>query len=272
MQKYTSLQLIGRGSTGKVYRAQRCSDAQVVALKLMTAMDDDMLNCRRQEFEVLRGLSHPNIVQGLEFFSFPGSAVVVLSYHPGSTLTKAVQEAEGACLPEWQAQHLFCKLLSAIDYLHQRQIAHRDLKSDNVLVSEDVRELTLADFSTASVASAGESLTMTGTQEWSAPEVLDWEATPDEKNDIWGAGLCLNFMLAGELPRRMVDFSSVRAFADAARRDPTSFSGAKWKCLTPACQMALTQCLMISKDHRPTACAILQSMWCLSTICPEDSH
>ncbi|CAE7829110.1 STK36 [Symbiodinium sp. CCMP2592] len=176
MQKYTALQLIGRGSTGKVYRAQRCSDAQVVALKLMTAMDDDMLNCRRQEFEVLRGLSHPNIVQGLEFFSFPGSAVVVLSYHPGSTLTKAVQEAQGACLPEWQAQHLFCKLLSAIDYLHQRQIVHRDLKSDNVLVSEDVRELTLADFSTASVAAAGESLTMTGTQEWSAPEVLDWEA------------------------------------------------------------------------------------------------
>ncbi|CAE6923868.1 STK36 [Symbiodinium sp. KB8] len=99
MQKYTALQLIGRGATGKVYRAQRCADSQVVALKLMTAMDDDMLNCRRQEFEVLRGLSHPNIVQGLEFFSFPGSAVVVLSYHPGSTLTKAVQEAEGACLP-----------------------------------------------------------------------------------------------------------------------------------------------------------------------------
>ncbi|CAE7872999.1 CIPK29, partial [Symbiodinium microadriaticum] len=73
---------------------------------------------------------------------------------------------------------------------------------DNVLVSEDVRDLTLADFSTASVASAGESLTMTGTQEWSAPEVLDWENTPDEKNDIWGAGLCLNFMLAGDLPRR----------------------------------------------------------------------
>ncbi|OLP74688.1 Serine/threonine-protein kinase 36, partial [Symbiodinium microadriaticum] len=132
-ENYDLLEKIGRGSSGQVFRARRKADEKEVALKVMSATSPDVVASRRAEFEILSHLSHPNIVQGLDFFCSGSTAVIALSYHSGSTLSRAVRDSASSCLMEADSKRLFRKLISAVSYLHEHRIVHRDVKADNIL-------------------------------------------------------------------------------------------------------------------------------------------
>jgi len=258
--QYSILESIGRGSSGFVYRAKRKEDGREVALKCMSAPSDDVLISRRSEFEILRRLDHPNIVQCFDFISTEYSAVIALSYHAGNTLLRAVKDSPESCFTERVSQRLFRMLLSAIDYLHQLRIVHRDVKPENVLVSADLQDLHLADFNTARALLEGGSLTMTGTIEYSAPEVLQGES-PSEQHDIWGAGLCLHWMLIGMLPLYVAGFPSVEAFAAAVCNNPVTCESYAWKGISQECRHVVRLCLTIPKDLRCAAMTLLALSW-----------
>jgi len=118
---------------------------------------------------------------------------------------------------ELEAAKCFMQIMDAIQYLHSQGIVHRDIKAQNLLVSASLDDLRVIDFNTARRLEEGGSLTMTGTHEWSAPEVL-LGSSPSDCSDIWGTGLCLYFMLQGKLPYRMCAYSSADCFAQAVAK------------------------------------------------------
>ncbi|CAE8691554.1 unnamed protein product, partial [Polarella glacialis] len=202
-EKYEILETIGQGSTGVVYRGRRKADGAEVALKTMQALDEEMIRLRREEYDTLLKLKHPHIIQAFDFFTDAKChAVLVLEFFKGLSLSEAVKaETKGHHgLPENTAQALFRMLLQATDYLHSHRIVHRDIKGDNVLLSPDLTDLRLSDFNTARCLMDGGALTMTGTTDYSAPEILEGGESPSEGGDIWSAGLCLHLMLTGKLP------------------------------------------------------------------------
>jgi len=136
-------EVIGRGATAMVFRA-RSQDGRQVALKhlAMRAEDEDRISIARKEYETLCSVKHPNII-GVEGFQVgPHGVVLVLEYFKGSTLTSL---ASGSAFAEGAAKTLFWQLAGAVAHLHSLLIVHRDVKADNVLVSQDLLDLRLVE-------------------------------------------------------------------------------------------------------------------------------
>lgn len=87
---------------------------------------------RTKEFEIMKGVCHPNLVQALDYFQHPCGSALVLSYIPSVTLTAAVRSTthkhttSTTFLSEGKAKSLFRMLLDALSYLHHRRIIHSD--------------------------------------------------------------------------------------------------------------------------------------------------
>eukprot|EP00439_Symbiodinium_sp_Y106_P018444 s3171_g2.t1 len=219
-----------------------------------------MIQMRRSEYQILRDLGHPNIVRALDFFCSARTAVLVLSYHPGGgsgTLSQAIRASSCSRFSEEVAKPLCRMLFAAVDYLHQHRIVHRDVKADNIL---DLSDLHLADFNTARSLLDGGSLTMTGTVEYSAPEVLAGES-PSELHDIWGAGLCMHMMLTGSLPRRPTKYPSLAAFHEAVTSKPVDCQGVEWSDVSQDAKDTVRRCLAVSREERPAAMTVLKMPW-----------
>jgi len=161
--KYSLLEKLGQGSTGVVRRATRTADGKVVALKMMRTLDTEHEIIMQKEFDLLRGITHPNIIQTYDFLKTESSLVLVLEFFSGVSLSKTVRHAPGHHLEEQDAKRLTNMLLQAVDYMHRRRIIHRDVKAANILVSQDLQKLKLIDFNTGQQVMEGGALTMTGT-------------------------------------------------------------------------------------------------------------
>ncbi|CAK9021924.1 unnamed protein product [Durusdinium trenchii] len=253
---YEMVEVLGKGSVGKVLRATRLSDGLDVAVKAMDARDEQQVRERRREFEILNRLNHPNLVYAWDFIECELKVAMILSYHPGSTLDVMVKSLPERCFGEEVAQKLFFMLMSAIKYLHDHHVVHRDIKAENIIIAMDHQDLHLADFNVAKDLQEGGALTMTGTLQYSAPEVLDG-FSPSHGQDIWGAGLCLHVMVAGRLPHRMTD--SLEHFAATMRRNPIRWSS--WSHISDAGKDTVRQCLCVEELKRPTASQILELPW-----------
>ena len=204
-------------------------------------------------------LNHPHLVKALDFWQTGFEAAVVLSYHAGQALDVAVKDQT---FSEGTSRTLFYQLISAVSYLHEQGVLHRDVKAENILVSPDHQKVYLADFNTAKALQDGGALTMTGTMEYAAPEVLDGNS-PSYGQDVWGCGLCLHVMLTGRLPRRLHNFRSLEAFAAAQRSCPINWQHHQWNVCTAACKEVIIQCLCVKETSRPSAAEILTMRWVL---------
>eukprot|EP00913_Durusdinium_trenchii_P016751 g15745.t1 len=131
-----------------------------------------------EEYEVLRRLQHPHIVQALDFLSVGRMAIVVMSYHEGHTLD------ENGCFAESKSQKLFWQLMTAVEYMHSKRVLHRDIKAENLLSLELRRRDRQWSCGTGGMGEDGGSYTMTGTLEYAAPEVLDGESPSEQQERL----------------------------------------------------------------------------------------
>jgi len=259
LEKYELIRSLGQGSCGVVHLAKRKQDGEEVALKVMRLYDEEMLNIARHEYEILKELRHPCIIQAMDFFAFPRGAVLVLEHFPGVTLEAAVRARPQQHFTEELAHSFFQPLMGAVHYLHSNNIIHRDIKAENVLVVLELRELRLVDFNTARLTLDG-ALTMTGTADYLPPEVLLGDAH-SQASDVWAAGLCLFFMLTGALPALRVSFPSHAEFGRAWLDRGCDLEEIKPLDLTAECEEVVRQCLEADVHERPNARAILEFPW-----------
>jgi len=244
---YDVFEVIGKGSTGKVYRACRRKDGEQVALKVVSTVNDDgQAMIAKAEFSLLQRMSHPSIVRALEFFEVPGNAVLVLTLFDGSPLSVTVKREHR--LSEETARKLFVQLLQALDYLHQNRIVHRDVKPANVLISHNLTDLKLIDFNIGRYLPEGGALSPECTRSYAAPEVKNGRA-PGEASDIWGAGLCLCMMLFGHCPPASV------------RDSHAALDGLDLSSVSEPAVATLRQCLVVEHSMRPAATTLLQMPW-----------
>jgi tetratricopeptide (TPR) repeat protein len=214
--RYRLLDLIGEGGMGSVYRAEDRLHGRLVALKRVNLMTDDdpapavapqpadgkaespshgLRLALAQEFKFLASLRHPNIVSVLDYgFDQSRRPYFVMELLPApKTITEAGTFAEQRVRVAYLAQ-----MLQALAYLHRRGILHRDLKPDNVLVSEN--RVRLLDFGlSANAAEIKPNDFLSGTYQYLAPEVLDGQR-PSYQSDLFAVGVIAYEMFSGNYP------------------------------------------------------------------------
>lgn len=200
-KSYSHFDKIGGGSTSIVYRAVRRIDDRPVVLKVMRNVDPESASVVQREYEILKSIKHPNIIEAVDFVQSVACLALVLEAFDGRTLREAVRGLPERGLPSPGALRLALQLLRAVGHLHGLGIVHRDVKAENVLVSADLERLKLTDFNTARSILEGHAISPTGTYAYIAPEVQQGEPFSAQA-DVWAVGLCLHFMLHGRLPAR----------------------------------------------------------------------
>lgn len=258
--RYELLETLGRGSTSSVRRAVRRSDGLVVALKTTHTGLDDMVPVARREFELLKRVSHPNIVRVLDFVAGDGQASMVMDFLACRGLDKVVPAAPGRRLEEARARLLGMQLLGAVEYLHGQGIHHRDLKPENAMISHDLKTLTLVDFNSACESAAASEDFPPSTLLYAAPEVV-LRGACTYAGDVWAVALSIFWMLSGRLPqgREREGFSMIEF--EVVATGEVGFAGKRWATISRAAKLFLERCLALDAASRPTAQNAMLDAW-----------
>jgi eukaryotic-like serine/threonine-protein kinase len=196
---------VARGGMATVYEATDLRLDRLCALKVMHAGlgdDDDFAGRFVREARSAARLSHPNVVSVFDQGDDEGTLFLAMEYVPGHTLRDVIRSR--APIPPRQALALLDPVLSALGSAHQAGMIHRDVKPENVLLSDDDRVVKVADFGLARAVSAETQHTATGgvligTVSYLSPElVVDGRA--DARSDVYAAGVVLYEMLTGHKP------------------------------------------------------------------------
>ncbi len=202
---YTKSRLLGQGMNGAVYEISHKITGDRFAGKSVSkiSMNNRALRDLRNEISLLKGLDHPHIVKLYEVFEDAKSIWLVLELCSGGELFDSLADCESGAYTEREAATKFHQMLSAVAYLHEHGVVHRDLKLENyILVDKKPKApLKLIDFGLSAKLSDALGITgIVGTSYYIAPEVLDRNIKCGLECDIWSLGVLLFMMLTGMPP------------------------------------------------------------------------
>ena len=200
--RYQLEKTIGTGGMAKVWLAHDRLLDRRVAVKILAdryASDPGFVERFRREASAAAGLSHPNIVTVYDRGETDGSYYIVMEHLPGPDLKEIVRQ-RGKLAPR-QAVDAALQILAALSAAHRRNVIHRDIKPQNVLVAED-GHLKVTDFG---IARAGDDAGMTevgsviGTAQYLSPEQARGEDVTTA-SDCYSTGIVLYELLTGRVP------------------------------------------------------------------------
>ena len=220
---YTILKTIGQGGFGITYLAERDADSAQVVIKenlpfqfcyrnsydstvvSRPSFGDDFewaLKRFIEEAQLLAKLSHPGIVKVLQAFKALGTAYYVMPFVGGNSLDKAAKP-EGKELYVY-VRNVLCKMLDALDYLHQHNLLHRDIKPGNILMTEDGNPV-LIDFGTARALVSECSQTRIESPGYTPFEQVQSKGNTGAWTDLYALGATCYKIITGATPPPSVD-------------------------------------------------------------------
>eukprot|EP00928_Gymnodinium_smaydae_P010908 TRINITY_DN14110_c0_g1_i1.p1 TRINITY_DN14110_c0_g1~~TRINITY_DN14110_c0_g1_i1.p1 ORF type:complete len:384 (-),score=44.80 TRINITY_DN14110_c0_g1_i1:52-1203(-) len=245
---------LGAGSSSMVYKAVRRSDGKLVALKKCHDSDDDeKKKSLEREYELMRNLVHATVLRTWDFHKFTYAACICVEFCPDGDLHSYV-EKKGA-FGEVDTRMLGEQLLSGVNYMHAKRVVHRDIKPQNVLLTEGASEIRIADFGSAKQIGfdgCSAMLTDRGTGIYSAPELL-FGGVWNERIDIWGCGHCLFHMVQAALPFDAQD-AEVKACLKKGFLPPIEWR----KGVDELTRNLVERCLVVDPFRRPPLLELLQ--------------
>ncbi|KAM7369333.1 hypothetical protein PAMP_013608 [Pampus punctatissimus] len=202
---------IGYGTFSRVKLAFHALTKDKVALKILdrTRLDAHTQRLLSREIGSMESLQHPNVVRLYEVVETPSRLFLVLEYAGGGDLHNKICN-EGK-LSENTSKITFAQILSAIKYMHNMSIIHRDLKAENVLFTSSGC-VKVADFGFSTrVSNRSDALdTFCGSPPYAAPELFRDECYQGPPVDVWAMGVLLFFMVTGTMPFRAETMGKLR--------------------------------------------------------------
>ncbi|HXQ39113.1 MAG TPA: serine/threonine-protein kinase, partial [Anaerolineales bacterium] len=201
--QYQIIKPIGQGGMAKIYLAYQPSVKREVAIKVLSPAFQEkgsFLKQFSQEVEVIAHLQHPQIIPVYDFGEQDDEMYIVMAYIRGGSLADRIDKASKG-LPDQDTIRLLELIAEGLDFAHSKEIVHRDLKSNNILIDENNHPY-IADFGLAKLTEGKLELTntmMTGTAAYMAPEIAQ-TGKSTKRADIYALGIILFEMLTGSLP------------------------------------------------------------------------
>ncbi|XP_072547009.1 testis-specific serine/threonine-protein kinase 6-like [Salminus brasiliensis] len=248
---------IGQGSFGTVKLAKSKRFEKQVAIKVLDlrlATPSFVRKFLPREIAILRRIRHPHIIQVHEIFKVPSKQVYIVMEAAVMDLQEKLQQS--CYIRSSQAKKWFSQLLSAVVYLHQQDIVHRDLKCENVLLTAE-NQVKLTDFGFGRFSRGFPQLSETYccTRQYAAPEVLMRKPYDPKKSDVWSLGVILYAMVTGSMPFK---YQGCRRLLQAQSKP----------LVYPCCIKVQKQCrnlisymLHFDPATRPTATEVAQHPW-----------
>ena len=203
--KYRIKGELGRGGMGAVYLAEQPGLGREVAIKELihsAAADPVALQRFLQEAQVMARTSHPNLVQVHDLELMGGANYIILEFVRGKSLREWLTRGP---IPPPQVFAVMHGVLQALDYAHKHAVVHRDMKPENVLISDEGM-VKVADFGiarltddTAVGGTATKTGTTVGTPQYMSPEQVA-SSKVDGRSDIYSAGIMFYELVAGQPP------------------------------------------------------------------------
>ncbi|XP_056139478.1 serine/threonine-protein kinase SIK3 homolog isoform X1 [Lampris incognitus] len=191
---------IGKGNFAVVKLATHIITKAKVAIKIVdkTQLDDENLKKIFREVQIMKMLRHPHIIRLYQVMDTERMIYLVTEYASGGEIFDHLV-AHGR-MAEKDARKKFKQIVAAVHFCHCRNIVHRDLKAENLLLDHNLN-IKIADFGFSNLFSRGQLLkTWCGSPPYAAPELFEGKEYDGPKVDIWSLGVVLYVLVCGALP------------------------------------------------------------------------
>lgn len=251
---YKILKCIGSGGMGELYLAERENGERVAIKKPYMQNGEDEIFIKRFQHEAIigMGLENRGIVKIFDYSADPKEPFICMEYLEGETLAELLKRSK---LTVEEAIHYTLEILKPLQYAHEMNVIHRDIKPTNIMICNN-GQLKLMDFGIAknsSLTALTATDTMLGTPNYTAPEQID-SKNIDARADLYSVGIIMYEMLTGVLP--FMDEDPIKVVMQKLRGEVTEISK-----LLPNLDPKIAEIIMklISKEpqNRPKSAKIL---------------
>ncbi|CAF1066745.1 unnamed protein product [Adineta ricciae] len=252
--KYRFVKTIGKGNFAKVKLAKHIPTGREVAIKIIdkAQLNPTSLQKLFREVKIMKGLDHPNIVKLFEVIETEKTLYLVMEYASGGEVFDYLV-AHGR-MKEKEARSKFRQIVSAVQYLHQKHIVHRDLKAENLLLDSELN-IKIADFGFSNEFTPGNKLdTFCGSPPYAAPELFQGKKYDGPEVDVWSLGVILYTLVSGSLP---FDGQNLKELRERVLRG-------KYRIpfyMSTDCETLLKKFLVLNPARRAALEAIMKDKW-----------
>ena len=263
-KKYITQKLLGVGTYGQVFLVQNKYTKEYFAMKEIPKTSEDLLSDNEimDEIEILKNLDHPDIVRITEFYNTENSYYLINEYCKYGELYEQVKNE----FSETQIAVMFRQILSGIAYLHSNNIIHRDLKLENILISDIEKSITtnedlflvkIIDFGTAKIFDKNKMpRAIVGSIYYIAPEVILKKY--GKECDMWSLGVILYMFIVGHAP---FDGRSNRDIMEKIKGGKYLKNEKRWKKASNEVKDLINKLLVLEPEKRLTAFEALRHPW-----------
>uniref|UniRef100_A0A673LZT5 non-specific serine/threonine protein kinase n=1 Tax=Sinocyclocheilus rhinocerous TaxID=307959 RepID=A0A673LZT5_9TELE len=258
------VELVGNGTYGQVYKGRHVKTGQLAAIKCMDVTGEEEEEIKA-EINMLKKYSHHrNIATYYGAFikkNPPGvddQLWLVMEFCGAGSVTDLIKNTKGNSLREDWTAYISREILRGLTHLHHHKVIHRDIKGQNVLLTENA-EVKLVDFGVSAQLDRTVSRrnTFIGTPYWMAPEVIACDENPDAtydyKSDLWSLGITAIEMAEGAPP--LCDMHPMRALFLIPRNPAPRLKSKKW---SKKFQSFIESCMVKNHNQRPSTEQLLK--------------
>lgn len=249
--------LLGQGSYAAVKLAYEKTTSKKYAVKIYEKYrltEPHRMNNVKREISILKKLEHRNIIKLFNAIDDKRQIFLIMEYIGHMSLHAYLKSRPGRKIDEKETKKLFFQIVEAVNYCHSKNIVHRDIKLENILLDENMT-IKVIDFGFSITIPSSKKLNIfCGTPSYMAPEIVNKMLYNGHATDVWALGILLYVLLHGNFPFKGVDDKDLFRKIGKGKFDMN-------ESLSKECKGLLTGMLKVGPTERVSTSQILQNSW-----------